>query len=250
MVYRDVRESVSFRFGEAAVCDLMDGVQQLRAHFLVGLLAAYDGAEIHVHVVLHALVGATVCRDLEDGDNGIACGCAAAGGENDYLAAPRYHGGNGRNIVTRGVHDDSAVLCRALCLLKHFHDGTGTALADAAEALFVQGAQAARLVARCGLTGAAVLPGGLEVILISAADLDDLVVDLRSSSTLGNYMLAADPLAGLEAMPEVASEPPHSMPIKSSEIGKSSFCCMPAAAAISRAARTAFSMVLSVPPSS
>ena len=32
------------------------------------------------------------------------------------------------------------------------------------------------------------------------------------------------PTAGLAAMPEVASEPPHSMPTKSSEMSHSSFC--------------------------
>ena len=60
----------------------------------------------------------------------------------------------------------------------------------------------------------------------------------------------SSPTAGLEAMPEVASEPPHSMPMSSSEMSQGTRCCLEAAAAISRAARTAFSMVFKVPPSS
>ena len=60
----------------------------------------------------------------------------------------------------------------------------------------------------------------------------------------------SSPTAGLLAMPEVASEPPHSIPSSSSDMSHNSFGCMAASAAMSRAARTAFSMVFSVPPSS
>ena len=52
------------------------------------------------------------------------------------------------------------------------------------------------------------------------------------------------PTAGLEAIPDVASDPPHSIPISSS------FLTRPACAASSLAALVAFSMVFKVPPSS
>ena len=58
------------------------------------------------------------------------------------------------------------------------------------------------------------------------------------------------PTAGLEAIPDVASDPPHSIPISSSEISHHSFLTRPACAASSLAALVAFSMVFKVPPSS
>ena len=77
--------------------------------------------------------------------------------------------------------------------------------------------------------------------------MDSLII---AEAPMSTRMSLSSPTAGLQAMPDVASEPPHSMPSRSSDAGKSSFCCMPACCAMSRAARTAFSMVLSVPPSS
>ena len=77
--------------------------------------------------------------------------------------------------------------------------------------------------------------------------MDSLIMEVAPMST---RMSLSSPTAGLLAMPEVASEPPHSIPRKKSDTSNSSFCCIAASAAISLAARTAFSMVFSVPPSS
>ena len=84
-----------------------------------------------------------------------------------------------------------------LRLLEDFDDGTGAALPDAAEALLVEGGETARFVARCGLTGTAVLSGRFQVLFVLPADFDDLVVDLRSGCAAGDDMLSADPLDGL-----------------------------------------------------
>ena len=66
----NIREAECFCLGHLTVADILNVVQHLCAHLLIGLFAAHDGAEVHVHVVLHALVGQLVARDLDHRDDG------------------------------------------------------------------------------------------------------------------------------------------------------------------------------------
>ena len=81
-------------------------------------------------------------------------------------------------------------------LLQYFHNRTGAALADAAQAFFIQGGQAARFVARGRLAGPAVLSCGGQMLFVGPADFNDLVVDFFIGRPFGQYMLAADPFNG------------------------------------------------------
>lgn len=112
--------------------------------------AAHDGAEVNVHVVLHVLISTGICRDLQDGDDGVAGAGAAARGEDDCVAACSDHRGDRGNIIASGVHNDCAALRGRNSLFQNLDDGTGAALADAAQALLVQSGQAACLVAGVG----------------------------------------------------------------------------------------------------
>ncbi len=217
MVDSDVGEAVSLRFGQLAIADVVDDVEEFLPHLLVRLFAADDGGEVDIHVVLHLAVGHLVGGDFQDRDDGVAGGRAAAGREGDDLTAAGDHAGHGGDIVARRVHDDRTVFRRLFGLFEDFDDGTRAPLADAAEALLIEGGEAARLVAWGRLAGAAVLSGRFQMFLVFAADFDDLVVDFRGRGAAGDDMFPADPLDGL-------SEPPHSMPMKSSEMSKSSFC--------------------------
>ena len=134
--------------------------------------------------------------NLQNRDNGVAGGSTPAGGKNDSIAAACNHGRDGRNVIACSIHQDGAGLGGTGSLLQHLDHRTGTALADAAQALFVQCRQAARFIARGGLAGAAILTVGLQVRFIVFADLDDLVVDLRRGGPLGQHVFAANPLDG------------------------------------------------------
>ena len=134
----NIREAERFCLGHPTVADVLNVVQHLCAHLLIGLFAAHDGAEVNVHVVLHVLISTSICRDFQDGDDGIAGAGAAARGEDDCVAAGSDHRGDRGNIIASGVHNDCAALRGRNRLFQNFHDGTGAALADAAEALFVQ----------------------------------------------------------------------------------------------------------------
>ena len=197
MVDRYVGEAVGFRFGQFAIADVVDDVEQFLAHLLVSLLAADDGGKVDVHVVLHLAVGHFVGRDFQDRNDGVSGGRAAAGREGDDLAAAGDHAGDGGDVIARRVHDNGAVFRRLLRLLENFDDRTGATLADAAETLLVERGQTARFIARCRLAGTAVLSGRFQVFFISPADFDDLVVDLRGSGTARDDVLSADPLDGL-----------------------------------------------------
>ena len=193
MIDGDIRKAVGFGLCEFAVGNGDDLIKKFRAHFLIGLLSPHDGREVIVHVVFHAAVRSFIGSHLHHRCNGVARRCAAARSENNHLAARGDHGGHRRDIVARGVHDKRAFLARALCLQKRFTDGTGAALADAAEALFIKRGKTARLIARRGLTRAAVLACSLEVIFVVAADFDDLVMNLGGCCSLGDHVFTADP---------------------------------------------------------
>lgn len=147
--------------------------------------------------LLVQVLSTSICRDLQDGDDGVAGAGAAARGEDDCVAACSDHRGDRGNIIASGVHNDCAALRGRNSLFQNLNDGTGAALADAAKALLVQSGQAACLVAGGGLTGAAVLTSGFQMGFVVLADLNDLVVDGRGSRTLCQQMLAADPFDGL-----------------------------------------------------
>ena len=82
----------------------------------------------------------------------------------------------------------------AFCLLKHFYDRSGTALADTAQALLIQSGKTASLIAWCRLSGTAILTCCLQMFFIIFAYFDDLVMDFRSCRTLCQQMLTANPL--------------------------------------------------------
>ena len=172
-------------------------MEEFLPHLLVRLFAADDGGEVDIHVVLHLAVGHLVGGDFQDRDDGVAGGRAAAGREGDDLTAAGDHAGHGGDIVARRVHDDRTVFRRLFGLFEDFDDGTRAPLADAAEALLIEGGEAARLVAWGRLAGAAVLSGRFQMFLVFAADFDDLVVDFRGRGAAGDDMFPADPLDGL-----------------------------------------------------
>lgn len=197
MIHRDIREPVGLRLGHLAVAHLKEFVEELFSALSDGAGAVHDAADVHVHVVLHALVGQLVARDLDYRDDGVARGGAPAGGEHNRLAAAGHHGGDGGNVVARRVHDDSALFGGPGGLLHHLHHRAGATLADAAQTLLVQGGKSSGLVARGGLAGPAVLARSRQVLLVLLANLNDLVVNLRGGSALCQHVLAADELDGL-----------------------------------------------------
>ena len=88
--------------------------------------------------------------DLHRRDEGSERG-AATGGEQHDLATGSRQGGRGHQVVARGAQQVQAVLRQAFAIAQDTADRTFPALLRAAERFFLQGGDAARLVARRGI---------------------------------------------------------------------------------------------------
>ena len=97
-------ESQRFSLGLLAAGSLNDHIQQVAAKFLQRFCPVDERRRIKVDVVLHLNEGQLIAGDLDNGDNGIAGGRAAATGKDHYLRAAGHHGCHGGGIVARRVH--------------------------------------------------------------------------------------------------------------------------------------------------
>ena len=64
MVYCNIRETIGLCFGHFTIANLMNFLQQHLSAFLNGCRSIHDTAEIHIHVILHMLIGPLVCSDF------------------------------------------------------------------------------------------------------------------------------------------------------------------------------------------
>jgi hypothetical protein len=159
-------------------------VEDALAALLHGFLAVEDGAAVHVHVLLHAVIHGGVGRELDRWRRLAAEHAAAAGGEAHQIGPARHLPGGGHRVVARRVHEHEALLRHLLGIAHHIHQIGAAGLGHGAEGFLQDGGEPAGLVAGAGV-GIHLRPLAGRVILPPAHQRDQLFADLAAGGAAG-----------------------------------------------------------------
>ena len=192
----DVVDAQGFSLGYLAVGDLQHFVKEILPELFDAHALGDGGAGVEVDVAQHLLKRGIVARKLDDRHDRVARGGAASGGEHRNLGAPGSHAREGGHVVAGGIHDHQAFLGDRTGVIHHFQNGGMTALVDAAERLFLNGGQAAFLVAGRGIAVAQAGAGLVQMVFIAVDDFIDAVVHFLVGRALGEDMFRTDEFRG------------------------------------------------------
>src|SRR5262249_42159948 len=110
-----------------------------------------NNAGVDVHVVDHVLEHRGVDGDFDAGGGFATEDAAAAGGEDQDIGAAGDDASHANRIVAGGVHDHKAFGFHGLGITDDVDQGGTASLGDGAQGFFVDGSQAAFLVAGGGI---------------------------------------------------------------------------------------------------
>src|SRR5262249_43156260 len=145
-----VADALDFAFGLFAAGDGDNLLENLRTDAL-DRRAVEDLAGIDVHVVGHPLVQRRVRGDFDRRSRFAAVTASPAGGEHDDVRAAGDDAGDRSRVEAGSVHDDKTALGDWLAVLVDGPERGRAGFCDRAEGLFVDGRQAAALVADGGV---------------------------------------------------------------------------------------------------
>ena len=122
--------------------------------------------------------------------------CTATGCKNNNRCTSGDHARNGRNVISRRIHNECAFLSGPSRFLKDLGYRTCSTLVNTAETFFFDRRQASDFVAGCRMTGATILSGKRKMLFVVFADANNLIVNFRCFAALRKNVLGTDKFHG------------------------------------------------------